>query len=407
VAAACSSDDAASPTSAAPVSAASTTTTTDASASTTAPAATDPPTTTAAADTGTSPSTVVPYVSETYRDPGNWICRGDLADTCDNAEPLTEIAADGALSVRPYEVAVDPPLDCFYVYPTISEDTTFNSDLVPGNEITATNLQAARFNQVCKVFAPMYRSVTLGGLFGSIDGDFDTGWNLAYQDVLDAWRHYLANDNHGRPVVILAHSQGSFHVVRLLREEIDPKPEQRALIASAIIAGTSFQVAPGQDVGGDTQNMPLCRDVGQVGCVITFQTYRDSVPPQPDALFGAPQGSTASACVNPAALAGGPGLLEAAAPTAAWVLTDPAAAAAITTPFMAVPGLITGECKVKDGYSYLAITVNSDPSDPRADDIPGDGTANWGLHTVDISITQESLIDLVRNQATAFVGLQD
>jgi Protein of unknown function (DUF3089) len=404
--AACSSDDTATSNSTSPAETSATSTTLVATTSP-APATTDAPTTTAASETTTTPSSVAPYVSGIYKDPANWICRGDVADTCDNAEPLTEVAADGSLTVQPYEVAVDPPLDCFYVYPTISEDSTFNSDLVPGNEITATNLQAARFNQVCKVYAPIYRSVTLGGLFGSIDGDFDTGWNLAYQDVLDAWKHYLSNDNRGRPVVILAHSQGSFHVVRLLREEIDPKPEQRSLIASAIIPGTSFQVAPGQDIGGDTQNMPLCRDVGQVGCVITFQTYRDSVPPQPGALFGAPQGSTASACVNPGALVGGPGLLDAAAPTASWVLTDPAAAAAITTPFMAVPGLVTGECKVKDGYSYLAITVNSDPSDPRADDIPGDGTANWGLHTVDISITQESLIELVRNQASAFIGLQD
>jgi hypothetical protein len=330
-----------------------------------------------------------------------------MADSCDNTAPLTEVAADGTLTVKAYEVAVDPPIDCFYVYPTISEDTTFNSDLTAGNEVSATDLQAARFNQVCKVYAPMYHSVTLGGLFGSIPGDFEAGWNLAYQDVLDAWRHYLANDNHGRPVVILAHSQGSFHVVRLLREEIDPKPEQRSLIASAIIPGTSFQVAPGQDVGGDTQNMPLCREVGQVGCVITFQSYRDTVPPLPGALFGAPQGSTASACVNPAALAGGPGLLEAAAPTGSWVFTDPDDAAAITTAFIAVPGLITAECKVKDGYSYLAITVDGDPADPRADDIPGDGTPNWGLHSADLSITQESLINLVRMQATAFVGLQD
>jgi Protein of unknown function (DUF3089) len=350
---------------------------------------------------------VAPYVSETYKDAANWVCRADVADTCDNAAPLTEVAADGTLTVEPYEIAVDPPLDCFYVYPTISDDPTYNSDLIASNEIVVTGLQAARFNQVCKVYAPMYRSVTIAGLFGSASGDFDTGWNLAYEDVLDAWRHYLSNDNHGRPVVILAHSQGSFHVVRLLREEIDPKPEQRALIASAIIAGTSFQVAPGQDVGGDTQNMPLCRAVGQVGCIITFQTYRDSVPPEPGALFGAPQGSTASACVNPAALAGGPGLLDAAAPAGTWVFTDPSAAAAITTPFIGVPGLNTAECKVKDGYSYLAITVNADASDPRADDIPGDGTPNWGLHTVDLSITQESLIDLVRSQATAYVGLQD
>lgn len=100
-------------------------------------------------------------------------------------------------------------------------------------------------------------------------------------------------------------------------------------------------------------------------------------------------------------------MLDAAAPTGPWVLTDPTAAAAISTPFINVPGLLTAECKVKDGYSYLAITVNADPSDPRADDIPGDGAPNWGLHSVDLSITQESLINLVRVQATAFVGLQD
>lgn len=384
-----------------PPSATATTTTTTTAASTTTTQITS--TTQPAATT----TTAAPYVSEIYQNPANWICRGDLADSCDNPAPLTEVAADGTLTVKPYEVAVDPPIDCFYVYPTISEDTTFNSDLTAGNEISATDLQAARFNQVCTVFAPMYHSVTLGGLFGSIPGDFEAGWNLAYGDVLDAWRHYLANDNHGRPVVILAHSQGSFHVVRLLREEIDPKPEQRSLIASAIIPGTSFQVAPGQDVGGDTQNMPLCREVGQVGCVITFQSYRDTVPPLPGALFGAPQGSTASACVNPAALAGGPGLLEGAAPTGSWVLTQPDAAAAITTAFIDVPGLITAECKVNDGYSYLAITVNGDPADPRADDIPGDGAENWGLHSADLSITQESLINLVRVQATAYIGLQD
>ena len=207
--------------------------------------------------------------------------------------------------------------------------------------------------------------------------------------------------------MIIAHSQGSFHVVRLLREEIDPNPAQRSLIASAIIPGTSFQVAPGEDVGGDTKNMPLCRAAEQVGCVITFQSYRDNVPPLPGALFGAPSAGTSSACVNPGGLAGGLGPLDGAGPTGPWVFTNPADASAITTPFVGVPGLITAECKVKDGYSYLAITVNGDPADPRADDIPGDGAPNWGLHTVDLSITQQTLIDIVRTQGTAYVGLND
>ena len=71
-----------------------------------------------------------------------------------------------------------------------------------------------------------------------------------------------------------------------------------------------------------------------------------------------------------------------------------------------MPGLITAQCKVKDGYSYLA-SPSMRPADPRADEIPGDGVPNWGLHTVDLSITQESLINLVRVQSTAYLGLHD
>jgi hypothetical protein len=348
------------------------------------------------------------YVSALYADPAeNWICRPDLIDACDDSYPLTEVAADGATTLEPYTVAADPPADCFYVYPTISGDQSFNSDLVPDNEIGVTRVQAARFNQVCRLYVPVYRSVTIGGLFGTVDGDFATGWEMAYADVLDAWRSYMANDNDGRPVVILSHSQGSFHVTRLLREEIDPDPDQRAVVLSAMLAGTSFQVAPGKDVGGDTQNMPLCRAADQFGCVITFQSFRADDPPRAGALFGRPGDGTESACTNPAALGGGAGQPASVFINGDWVSADAAVRSAITTDRVGVPGLITTECRVADGYNYLAVTVNGDPADPRGDDIPGDGTPNWGLHTVDIDISQESLIGLVRTQLAAYQAALD
>ena len=345
------------------------------------------------------------YTSATYSDPSHWICRGDMDDVCDKPYPLTRVAADGSATAVPYVVADDPPIDCFYVYPTSSTDATYNSDLTADSEIGVTTLQAARFNQVCRIYAPTYRSVTLAGLFGSADGNFADGWALAYGDVLDAWKSYLANDNHGRPVVLISHSQGSFHLTRLLREEIDPNRAERALVVSAILAGTSFQVGKGSDVGGDTQNMPLCRRNDQFGCIITFQSYRDSDPPQPGALFGKPGATTDSACTNPAALAGGPGDLDNSFPNGDWVLDDAAQRAAVTTGLVDLPGLVTSECKVTpDGYSYLAITVNADPADPRADDIPGDGAPNWGLHTIDMNVTQETLIGLVRQQSAAYIA---
>ena len=358
------------------------------------------------ASTTTAPLPAIEsYTSAVYSDPSHWICRGDMDDVCDESYPLSTVSAVGEVTAIPYSVADDPPIDCFYVYPTSSGDPTYNSDLTADSEIGVTTLQVARFNQVCRVYAPTYRSVTIAGLFGGVQGNFDDGWQIAYSDVLDAWKSYLANDNDGRPVVIISHSQGSFHTTRLLREEIDPNPNQRALVVSAILAGTSFQVAKGSDVGGDTQHMPLCRSNDQYGCVVTFQSYRDADPPRPGALFGRPGATTASACTNPASLAGGAATLANSFSNGDWVLDDPALRAAITTPFVDLPGLVTSECKVtSDGYSYLAITVNADPADPRADDIPGDGSPNWGLHTVDMSVTQETLIELVRQQSAAYIA---
>jgi hypothetical protein len=378
-------------------------------AGTAAPTTDAPTTTAAAATTTTAASAIGPYTSEIYSDPAHWICRGDTLDICDDAYPLSTIAADGTSTAVPYTVAQDAPIDCFYVYPTSSADATFNSDLSPDSEIGVTTYQAARFNQVCRMYVPVYRSVTLAGLFGHAQPGGGTssmadGWPLAYGDVLDAWKHYLANDNHGRPVVILSHSQGSFHVTRLLREEIDPNPAERDLIVSAILPGTSFQVAKGDDVGGDTQNMPLCSRDDQFGCVITYQSYRDSVPPLKGALFGAPGATTDSACTNPAALAGGSGTLDNSLANGDWVLNDPALRAAVTTPLVDLPGLVTSECKVtEDGYHYLAISTNGDPTDPRADDVPGDGQANWGLHSIDLNVAQETLIQLVRDQSAAYL----
>ena len=358
----------------------------------------------------TTTSTIAPgpHNSALYADPAHWICRGDVTnDVCDSSYPITAVAADGTLTINPSDIAVDPPLDCFYVYPTTSEDATMASDFTAGAEINTTIMQAARFNQVCRVFAPIYRSVTSAGLsraFSAGDPQFPAAWNQAYLDVLDAWRQYLAHDNNGRPVVVIAHSQGSFHVVRLLKEEIDPKPEQRNLVVSAIVAGTSFQVATGRDVGGDTQNMPLCRSNIQFGCVITFQTFRDNVPPQPGTLFGVPGATTDSACTNPAALAGGPALLDAAAPVGPWIFASSYTGPSITSRFMSAPGLVTGECKVLNGYHYLAVTINADPTDARTDDIRGDSAPNWGLHAVDLNLPQESLISVVRSQAAAFLS---
>ena len=75
----------------------------------------------------------------------------------------------------------------------------------------------------------------------------------------------------------------------------------------------------------------------------------------------------------------------------------------ITTPFVALPGLVSSRCATDGTHSYLELHVNPDAG-PRVDDIGGDLTPEWGMHLVDVNVAIGTLIDLVAQQAAAWVA---
>lgn len=371
------------------------------------------------------------YESANYDDPAHWVCRPDTDDVCDGDLRTTVIEADGSTRVEEFEAAEDPPVDCFYVYPTISRDETTYSDWDPSPEEEGfvTLQQAARLGSVCRVFAPVYRQVTLTSLIDLLggrpgqaqdgqeqNGDEPDDEGDPFADVLDAFRTYMANDNQGRGVVLVGHSQGSGVLTRLIAEEIDPNADVRERLVAAYLAGSSVEVPEGEVVGGDFEHVPLCTANGETGCVVTWATYRAEAPPPQGALFGRPRGGEGVAgCVNPAAIEGGEAELHAYFPgtASASILSDLGTGpegrswlegTEIETPFAALPGLVTGRCESRDGFDYLAVTVHPDPADPRADDIAGDLTPEWGLHLVDVSIVMGDIVARIGEQAEAFTG---
>jgi hypothetical protein len=353
------------------------------------------------------------YVSSVYADPAHWLCRPDSDDVCDHDLDATVVEANGHTRIERWKPARRPKLDCFYLYPTISTDPGGNSDFVPGadQELYVVRQQAARLGSVCRVFAPVYRQVTLTALLARMAGnDIPTDSALADADVLDAWKHYIANDNRGRGVVLIGHSQGASRLTTLLRNEIDPSPVLRARLVSAMLLGTSFQVPEGGDVGASLQNIPLCHAARDTGCVVAYATFRATRPPPANSLFGrAAQPGWKAACTNPAALGGGSGTLHPYLPTDGRSLpilgTPPpppwVAGVQITTPFVTLPDFVTAEC-ADNGFVHLAVTVHADPADPRIDDIGGDLTPEWGLHLVDANIAMGDLVALARRQARSF-----
>ncbi|HYD09330.1 MAG TPA: DUF3089 domain-containing protein [Acidimicrobiales bacterium] len=366
-------------------------------------------------DTTTTTTTTEPelaYTSDVYSDEAAWLCLGTTTDDhCDRDMDATVVDADGTTSVERFEADPQAPVDCFYVYPTVSIDNSVASDMTAGDnqEILTVRLQAARLGEVCKVYAPVYRQTTLTWLTSRVvggdppPGDAATARETAYQDVLDAFRHYLSNHNDGRPFVLVGHSQGSGHLTRLLVEELDADTDdaerRRAQLVSALIVGSAIDADP-------LRNIPACTETGQTSCVISYAGFRATSPPPPTSFFGRSNDAPAL-CTNPAALDGDDDdtALQPYLPTGDngliggdGALIEWAAGTTIDTPFVTLPGLLTAEC-VEDGtFAYLAVTVHGDPADPRIDDIRGDLTPEWGLHLVDHQITMGNLVDVVRAQ---------
>jgi hypothetical protein len=344
-----------------------------------------------------------------------WLCRPGLADNpCESDLTTTVVTADGTSTVEAAAPATDPPIDCFYVYPTVSGQTTVNANLNIDPEETAVAIhQAARFSQVCKVYAPMYRQLTLAtigepGSATAADGD------LAYGDVLSAWQDYLAHYNNGRGVVFIGHSQGAVMLIHLIASEIDPNPDLRARLVSALLLGGNVTVAKGQDVGGDFQNIPGCRSVDQTGCVVAYSSFLE--PPPADSGFGVvgsgPRGGEQTdgnlevLCVNPASLSGGTGPLEpyfssSPLPGALGVLVGTERVANVPTAWVTYPGLYTGHCESSGDADWLQVDPTNVPGDVRPL-VSQTAGPEWGLHFADVSIALGNLVDLVRQQAAAF-----
>jgi Protein of unknown function (DUF3089) len=363
---------------------------------------------TAAAPVPAQPAAVP--AAPVYAKDADWLCLPGRADVCSTPLATTNLTPAGYRAHTQTRAAKNPTLDCFYIYPTVSNDQGMNSDLNPGDEEkAAAEAQLARFASVCRAFAPMYRQMTTSAVVAYTAGvDISQPLALAYRDVLAAWRNYIRTRNHGRPFVLIGHSQGSLMLQMLIAREIETNPPLAKRMKMAIIPGFNVLVPLGELVGGTFQETPLCSRPGETHCVISYVSYREKNEPPPGALFGyANQPGMTVGCVNPAL----PGSSE-------WVKLDsywyarssyPVPGGPIAwsnegpppTPYLHATGLISGKC-VSDGQrGYLSIHTNHSPGEKWTERIGGEVGVlggflpGWGMHLADIPEAQGDLVHAV------------
>lgn len=177
----------------------------------------------------------------------------------------------------------DTTADVFFIHPTTytgrrkkGEEWNArldNAKLNKKTDASAIRYQASAFNQHARVFAPRYRQAHLAAFFLKDVALKSSVFDTAYADVKAAFQYYLSHYNGGRPIIIAAHSQGTVHAARLLKEFFENKPLHRQLVC-AYLVGMPIpwhyfsELAP-------------CKNATASGCFVSWRTFQKGYEPPP------------------------------------------------------------------------------------------------------------------------------
>jgi hypothetical protein len=236
-----------------------------------------------------------PKAGPSYADAAMWIARPDLPNN-----PAMWLPT--GFQSQPTERRAS----VFFIHPTSFLDRShWNAPIDHEESQQRARLfvrhQASVFNGVGDIWAPKYRQATFGA-FLTTKEDAQKALDFAYRDVLAAFAGFLEQAPKDRPIILAAHSQGSLHLSRLLRDLIAHSPVKDRVVAAYVIG---WPISTTADLGA--LGLPACETAAQAGCIVSFQTFGEPADPGMvtevyDASFS-PEGTSRAGspmlCVNP------------------------------------------------------------------------------------------------------------
>jgi hypothetical protein len=234
-----------------------------------------------------------------YDDPTMWLARPGMANDPTRWLPdnfaqveASEAAAetDSEAVTTPTAKAADPRQDekvdaaVFFVHPTgLVSRTSWNATLDDNVSRQRSRLfvqgMASAFNASPDIWAPRYRQAAIGAFLTDAP-EATQALDFAYRDVAQAFDTFVNRIRPGQPIVLAGHSQGAYHLRRLMHERIVGTPLAKR-IAVAYVIGWPVSVERDLPLMG----MPACKDAASTGCVVSYLSFAD--PPETEMLLRA------------------------------------------------------------------------------------------------------------------------
>ncbi|WP_340589420.1 DUF3089 domain-containing protein [Erythrobacter alti] len=265
-----------------------------------------------------------PLASSTYQDPDMWFSRPgkgaqndparwqpafadpEARETRRGSAQAAEPAA--APSPEPTSPASEevPRFAVFFVHPTSYFDARqWNASLDDEESQNRARLMvrglASAFNQASEIWVPRYRQATFGAFITELP-EATQALDAAYADVEQAFDFFLDSIPADMPIVLAGHSQGGFHVTRLLQERV-AGTELQSRVAMAYPVGWPISIE--HDL--PSLGLPACATPEQAGCIVSWASFAE--PAEPGQFLrryaaipgndGSPRGDSPILCVNP------------------------------------------------------------------------------------------------------------
>jgi hypothetical protein len=245
-----------------------------------------------------------PLEPNAYQDPALWYSRPGIG-TSDPARWQPAMQNEGRTIPTPADPA---PQDfaVFFIHPTSFIDRTrWNAPIGEAEAERIANIylrgMASPFNQAEEIWAPRYRQATMGA-FLTDSGEAEQAIGAAYADVLQAFEYFLESADEDSPIVLVGHSQGSLHLLRLLRERIANSPVSDRLAA---VYAIGWPISVDHDL--PALGLPVCTTADQSGCLLSWSSFAE--PADPSAVMdvysssigfdGTLRGNSKIVCTNP------------------------------------------------------------------------------------------------------------